>query len=141
MTTATAYAVLSPSPTADARHQLAVVLAAGLPGWSVYAEPPATVQAPAVALGPGDPYRQSAAYRVDDVRIRLAVLLSEGSQLVLDLMDAALDLVLGILRTQPTIAVERVASVGHVTEVGGVGYLGAVIDLTMGIERTNGGTR
>jgi hypothetical protein len=125
---------------ADARHELASVLAAQLPGWSVYAEPPATVHAPAIAMGPGDPYRKPQGYRLDDVRIRLALFLSEGSQLVLDLMDDALDTVLSILRTQPIVAVESVSQVGRVTEVGGVGYLGAVIDLTLGIERTKGAT-
>jgi len=124
------------SITADARHELAAALAAALPGWSVYAEPPATVHAPALGFGPGDPYRQPQGYRLDDVKLRLVLLLSEGTDKPLDLLDAALDDVLAILRTQPTCAVDRVAEVGRVREVGGVGYLGAVVDVTLGIERT-----
>ena len=123
------------SITADARHELAGVLAAGMPGWSVYAEPPGTIHAPAIAFGPGDPYREPAAYRVDDVKLRLWLLLSEGSQLILDQMDAALDELLALLRTQPTVAVDRVAAVGSVREVGGVGYVAAVVDVSLGIER------
>jgi hypothetical protein len=124
--------------TATARHELAEVLAAGLPGWSVYPEPPATVHAPALGFGPGDPYRKPAGYRLDDVRLRLVLLLSEGSQLVLDLMDDAIDDVLAILRTQPTVSVEQVGQVGQVREVGGIGYLGAVVDVSLGIERVKG---
>jgi hypothetical protein len=89
-----------------------------------------------VAFGPGDPYRQPQGYRLDDVKLRLWMLLSEGSTLVLDQMDDALDTLLQLLRTQPTCAVDRVAAVGSVREIGGVGYIGAIVDVTLGIERT-----
>lgn len=122
--------------TAEARWLLADTLTQALPGWSVYAEPPATLTAPAVVLTAGDPYRESAAYRIVDVRLRLVVLLSEGSDRPLDMLDAAIDDVTIAALSLPFVAVDRVGQVGQVQEVGGVGYLAATIDATLGIERT-----
>lgn len=122
--------------TAGARSDLADLVSVGMPGYSVYPEPPDGIHAPAVVIGPGDPYREPTAYRVDDVRLRATVLLSEQQVGRLDALDAALDALLGILRTDPRCAIRQVGQVGRVIEVGGVGYLAAVVELTLGIERT-----
>lgn len=121
--------------TAEARWFLADTLVAGLPGWSVYAEPPATIVAPAVVISAGDPYRENTAYRITDVKLRLVVLLTEGSDRPLDLLDAAIDDVTAAAHVMPAINVDRVGSVGLVQEIGGVGYLAAVAECTLGLER------
>ena len=127
--------------TADVRRELAAILEAALPGWSIYPEPPAGVVAPAVAVAPGEPYRTTTAYRMEEVQLRLLVLLSAGATGALDLLDDAIELVLLALMSQPTnaatpLAVRQVGSVGLIQDIGGVQLLSATVDVTATIERS-----
>lgn len=124
------------SAAAEARAAVAASLATALgDGWTVYAQPPEGVNAPAVVLSPGEPYRASTAYRTEDLALRAVLLLQVAAIGSLDLLDEATDIVIGALLKQDAVAVRQVGSVGLVQEVGGVSLLSATIDLVVSIER------
>lgn len=113
------------------RTGLATALQAIAPdGWVVLASPPEVTPAPAIVIGPRDPYRVRLTGTQDDLGLRLSLLLPRvaGAD-AMDVLDDAIDEVRAMLLTTPGVGIASIGGLGTVKE-GDVVYLLAAIDIT-----------
>lgn len=118
--------------TKTARESIVTAAQAVLPdGWTVYSQPPETVAAPALVVGPRDPYIVRLTARQWDLQLRLSLMVPRSAgAIALDLIDDAIDLLRPAVLALPYVAWQTVGGLGVVTE-GDVKYLLAVVDITL----------
>lgn len=116
----------------EARHALAEDIGMALgPAWTVYASPE-SVNAPAIVLAPGSPYRVRSTVCNEEVRFLLSVLIQRASSIDgLDTLDDACTAISAAIHASDVMSVvEAVQSIGPVVEVGAVPYLSATLNVT-----------
>ena len=121
----------------EARETIAQDIRAAMPdGWTVYATPPETLSAPAVVLGPGDPYLLASSFCAFTLQLEATVLVSRAAgEDGADALDEAIGIVCAALMSGSAMtAPDAVRNVGRTLDVGGAQMLTAAVSLSAQIE-------
>jgi hypothetical protein len=117
----------------EARELVASIASNALgAGWAGWASPPEQTHAPAIVVGPRDPYREPGTFCAEVVNLRLTVLAPRvQGQAGLDVIDAALDTLRAAFAGEQAINWERVGTIAPGLDVGGVDLITAGVDVTV----------